>query len=100
MPEYGLILVGLLVVAVSLHRTLQLKLYRTNKQLVLFVAFSLLAGTILDTLAISRGYWSFSPRFLLGWYLGVMPIEEVGFMLVMWYFLLVVYKALEKYCAK
>lgn len=100
MPEYGLILLGILVVTVVLHQALQLRLYQTRKHLVVFVAFSVICGTILDTIAISRGYWSFSPRFLIGWYMGVMPIEEIGFMLVMWYFLLVVYKILEKYFAK
>jgi lycopene cyclase domain-containing protein len=100
MPEYGLILVGLLVVTVVLHRSLRLRLYKSTKQFVLFVGFSLIAGTILDTLAILRGYWSFNPQFLVGWRVGVMPIEEIGFMLVMWYFLLVIYKILEKYGAK
>lgn len=60
-------------------------------------AVVLLVGIIWDHIAISRGHWVFGKDFLLGPQIGLMPIEELGFIIVAWYFGLVIYKIFEKY---
>jgi lycopene cyclase domain-containing protein len=97
MPEYGLILLGLLLLTIFLHWRSQVKIFKSKKQLLVLYAVILGVGIIWDQLAISRGHWSFNKEFLLGPRLGLMPIEEYGFAIILPYFGLVVYKIIEKY---
>lgn len=53
-------------------------------------------GIAWDQFAISRGHWSFGEQFLLGPKIEFMPIEEFGFIFIVPYFLLVLYKLVEK----
>ena len=97
MPEYALIVLFLLFVTVILHRRYRVKLFKSKSHLFIFYAIILLVGIAWDHIAISRGHWSFGERFLLGPRIGLMPIEEYAFGLIVPYFGLVVYKILERY---
>ncbi len=58
--------------------------------------FILLVGVAWDEFAIYRGHWSYGEQFLLGLRVGYVPIEDIGFFLLGIYFVLVVYKLVEK----
>ena len=60
-------------------------------------AIIIFVGVIWDHIAIYRGHWSFGKKFLLGPHIGLMPIEEFSFGIIMPYFGLVIYKIAEKY---
>lgn len=96
MPEYALILSLLLAVAFVLQKRFELRLYKSKKHLIVTNLCLLVIGVVWDHIAIARGHWSFGKQFLLGLHIGLMPIEEFGFILIMVYFSLVIFKLLEK----
>lgn len=56
----------------------------------------LVVGVVWDHIAIGRGHWYFGQEYLLGPRIGLMPIEEYGFALIMPYFVLVLFGVIEK----
>lgn len=99
MPEYALILLLLLLVTAFFHRQYKIKIFKSRLHLLIVYAIILFVGTIWDQIAISRGHWSFEEEFLLGPHIGLIPIEEYGFALILPYFGLVVYRIVGK-CLK
>jgi lycopene cyclase domain-containing protein len=100
MPEYALILLLFLLVSVVLQRHGRLKIYRSTKQLVITNICFLIIGVAWDHVAIGRGHWYFGQRYLLGPRIGLMPIEEYGFTFILPYFVLVLYRFIEKNFAR
>lgn len=96
MPEYAIILIIFLILSVFLHFHYKVKLFKSNSQLLIFYVVILILGIIWDRCAIWRGHWSFGNKFLMGPRLGLMPIEEYAFGIVMPYFGLVIYRVVEK----
>ena len=96
MPEYALILLFILLGAIFLQRLNKITIFGSKLFIFVYFSIALLFGTTWDYFAISRGHWSFGEKFLLGPRIGLMPIEEFAFFIVMAYFVLVVYKSLEK----
>lgn len=92
MPEYLLILLGLFVVTLFLHRQFKVKLFNSLSHLFIFNGISLFLATIWDQIAIYRGHWNFNEEFLLGPKIGYMPIEEFLFVVVLGYFAITLYK--------
>lgn len=96
MPEYALILLLLLVITIFLHRRYKIKIFKSRSHLLIYYIIVLFIGIVWDHIAISRGHWSFGEEFLLGPRLGLMPVEEWGFILILAYFGQVIYKTIEK----
>lgn len=96
MPEYLIILIGVFLVTVFLHKYFKIKIYKSPKHFVIFNFINVFLATIWDQIAIARGHWTFTKEFLLGPKIGAMPIEEFLFVLVLSYFALTLYKILEK----
>lgn len=78
-----LIVLGLcLLVTLPLEFVLRARVYRRPRRLaaallpmfVLFVAW--------DLYGVLRGHWTFNPRFVTGWHVGVFPVEELLFFVV------------------
>jgi lycopene cyclase domain-containing protein len=100
MPEYALILLFILLGAIFLHRLNKITLFGSKLHILVYYFIALLFGTTWDHFAISRGHWSFADKFLFGPRIGLLPIEEYGFFIIVAYFALVVYKSIEKYLLK
>jgi lycopene cyclase domain-containing protein len=96
MPEYALILLLFILLGFFLQRIFKLKLYKSIKHFLIANSIFLVTAILWDQIAISRGHWLFKEEFLLGFYVGSMPIEEIGFTLIIWYFGLVIYKLVEQ----
>ena len=97
MPEYLLILIVVFLVSFFIHRLSKVTIFISKRHLFIFFGIIFVIGTIWDQLAIGRGHWSFGAEFLVGSYLGLMPIEEYIFMIIVVYFALVIYRITEKY---
>lgn len=52
-------------------------------------------GVVWDTFAIWRGHWAFPPGKNVGIVIGLMPLEEYLFILIIPYFVLTVYKVID-----
>jgi lycopene cyclase domain-containing protein len=57
-------------------------LFESKKHALLTLGSLFVIGSALDSLALVRGYWSYQQQFLVGVTIGLMPLEEYLFMLV------------------
>ena len=76
----GLLLFPALVALVLV--ALRARVYRRPVRLVLALLPTLAVFVAWDLLGIVRGHWSYSERFTSGIMLGIMPLEELVFFLV------------------
>lgn len=96
MPEYFFILVALGISAFLLQYLYHLKLYHSMGHMVRTNIVFLLIAIVWDHFAIARGHWFFGQQYLLGPRIGLMPIEEYVFVLVVPYMILVLFRLFEK----
>jgi lycopene cyclase domain-containing protein len=90
--EYLLILLFWLIVSAAIQYIYHIKLYDSVKQLVVSVGFFLAVGITWDIIGATRGHWEFVYENLTGLRVGILPFEEVLFMLIIPYGILVFYK--------
>jgi lycopene cyclase domain-containing protein len=90
--EYLFILLFWLIVSAAVHYKYRLTLYRSVKQMGVTVGFFLIVGIAWDAVGIVREHWVFRYEHLIGITVGVLPLEEVLFMLIVPYGILVFYK--------
>ena len=96
MPEYALVLLLIFVLSLFMHRKYKLRIFESKQHMIIFYLIFLIIGIAWDHVAIYRGHWSFSEEHLLGPRLGLMPIEEYLFGIIVPYFGLVIYKLVEE----
>ena len=92
--EYLTILSVMLVVTFILEKSNHIHLYHSRKERFEIVGLFLLVGVIWDTFAIWRGHWIF-PAGNLGITIGLMPLEEYLFILIVPYFVITIYKLMD-----
>ncbi len=86
-----MILISVLLICLAVKWKFKLRLFRSTKE-AFIVMFSLFAiGSAWDSFAIYRGYWSYNRQFYVGMTVGLMPLEEYLFMVVVPFLTLVVY---------
>ncbi len=93
--EYLTILIILLFIALFLENKKHIHLYKSRKERFEIVGFFFLFGVIWDSFAIWRGHWSFPGGGILGVHIGLMPLEEYLFALIIPYFIITVYKLID-----
>ena len=93
--EYVIILTLWFVPAFVLSLTKKIHLYHSRRERLEITAFFFVVGVVWDSFAIMRGHWIFPPEKTLGIKIGVMPLEEYIFVLVMPYGILTYYKFLD-----
>jgi lycopene beta-cyclase len=78
-----LILLGLcLLITLPLELVLRCRVYRRPLRLLLSLLPVLVIFIGWDLLGIARGHWSYSERFVTGVRIGVLPLEEIAFFVV------------------
>lgn len=95
--EYFIILVILLVLGLVLEKVYGFHLYQSRRERLEITGLFFVVGVIWDSFAIIRGHWYFGDEFLLfdGLYIGVMPLEEYLFILIVPYWILTSYTVLD-----
>jgi len=94
--EYLAILTFLFLVALFLDWKYHIRLYQSRRERILIPLIFLVIGVVWDHFAIWRGHWSFEGPGLVGIKIGLMPLEEYLFCLIIPYFVLTLYRVLKK----
>ncbi len=94
--EYLVIEILLLVLFILIHRISKIKIFKNYKIFLMFWFFVFLWGVLWDWFAIARGHWIYQKPFILGIFIGVIPVEDIVFMIVVPYGILIGYKLIEK----
>ena len=84
-----------LAAAIILEIIFKEKLFHSFKERILWVLIFLLVGAPWDALAIMNKHWIFPGQGILGIYIGVIPIEEFLWYMIIPYFALTVFKAIH-----
>lgn len=80
--HYLIVLGACLLVTLPLEFFLRARVYRRPLRLVLAMLPMLVIFVSWDILGIIRGHWTFSERFTTGIMLGILPLEELLFFIV------------------
>lgn len=72
------------------------RLFKSRREALAFVSACLALGVVWDSYAIIRGHWSFGEQYFTGIKIGVMPIEEYLFILVIPFSVVVLYEIVKK----
>ncbi|MFB6193174.1 MAG: lycopene cyclase domain-containing protein [Candidatus Nanohaloarchaea archaeon] len=94
--EYLAILVLLLISALAIEYKYNIHLYDSRKERVTVTLFFFVVGVLWDSFAIMRGHWEFGTQGLTGIKIGVMPLEEYLFILIVPFWIMTVYKLLDR----
>ena len=95
MIEYFLILIAFLACAIVIKLKYKIRVYKSTRHAVMVTLLYLLLGVAWDYFAIYRGHWAFPEGGTLGIYLGLMPIEEYLFLLIIPFWALIMYKVIK-----
>lgn len=96
MPEYLIILLGIIALSFSLQKKFQIKLFENKKQMFFFWSVIYIFGTIWDNFAIWRQHWIYPGPGVLKINIGLVPLEDYIIAFALPYFLLVLYKIVSK----
>ena len=77
---------------IALKLGFKLQLFESKKHAAVTLGSLFIIGSILDSFALIRGYWSYQQQFFVGITIGVMPLEEYIFMIVIPFLTIVVYR--------
>jgi lycopene cyclase domain-containing protein len=80
--HYAGVLLASLAVTLPLEFVLGARVYRQPKRLITTIIVASMPFVIWDVAAIGAGHWSIADRFTLGLGIGSMPLEELGFFVV------------------
>ncbi len=90
--EYLILLISILIACAVIKLGFKLQLFSSKKRAALTLCSLFVIGSTLDSFAIVRGYWSFQKQFFVGVTIGVMPVEEYLFVLVIPFLTIVFYR--------
>jgi lycopene cyclase domain-containing protein len=80
----------------SLKLKHKIQLFKSTREALRFFLACLAIGVTWDSFAIFRGHWSFGEQFFTGIKLGLMPVEEYLFILIIPFSVLVLYKTMTE----
>jgi lycopene cyclase domain-containing protein len=90
--EYLVTLLCVFLICIGVKFGYKLQLFKSVKEGLLVIGALFVIGSIWDSFAILRGYWSYKEDYFVGIKIGVMPLEEYLFMLVIPFLTLIIYR--------
>ena len=93
--EYLLILLFLLISGIFIEWKYHIRLYHSRKERFIITSFFFIIGVLWDSFATYRGHWSFLGDGLIGLKIGLLPIEEYLFILIVPFWIITIYKLLD-----
>lgn len=76
------LMLGCLLITAPLEWVLGARVYRRPKRLLVTLLVVVAIFVVWDAFAIVRGHWWFSPELTTGWRIGIIPVEELSFFVV------------------
>ncbi len=81
--QYLLLMGACLALTLPLEFVFRARVYRRPRRLLRALWAPVLVFVVWDVVAIARGHWTFTERYVTGWELpGAVPVEELVFFLV------------------
>ena len=80
--QYLALMAGCVLITLPLEFVLAARIYRRPRALLFAMLPMLVVFTAWDLLGIVRGHWWYSERFTTGWHVGLVPVEELVFFVV------------------
>ena len=80
--QYLALMGACLIVTLPLELVLRARVYRRPRRLLLALLPTVVLFSLCDVIGILRHHWTYSPRYTTGVDLGVMPVEELVFFIV------------------
>ncbi|MFV0450754.1 MAG: lycopene cyclase domain-containing protein [Propioniciclava sp.] len=80
--QYLVLMAGCLLITLPLEYVLRARVYRRPVRLLLALIPTVAIFVVWDIVGILRDHWSYSAEFTTGIMLGIMPVEELVFFLV------------------
>ena len=94
--KYITILLCLLFLSFYIERKFRIHLYQSRLERIIIPFFFFIFGTVWDSYAVFNGDWSFNYQNLVGIKIGLLPLEEYLFFMIVPYFILTLYRLLQK----
>jgi len=96
--EYLLLLISIFLVCIVINLRYKLQIFESSKQASVVFVTLFVIGVVSDSFAVLRGYWRFSEsgNFFVGIKIGVLPLEEYLFMIIIPFLTLTVYFLVKK----
>ncbi len=92
---YMSILVGVFSFSVVMKRIHRATFFKSTKQGAAILGFFFVVGVVWDSYAVYSGHWFFNDKNLLGVRVGLLPIEEYVFFIVLPVFIITMYQVLR-----
>ncbi|WP_141211241.1 lycopene cyclase domain-containing protein [Enemella dayhoffiae] len=80
--QYLLLMAGCLLITLPLEFVIGARVWRRPRRLLLALLPTVLLFSVWDVAGIIRNHWSYNERYVSGIHLGVMPLEELVFFIV------------------
>jgi lycopene cyclase domain-containing protein len=94
--EYFIAILLFLIITLIIKWKFKIKVYNSIKEGFIITVLFLIIGVIVDSFAVWRGYWAFYEPYVLGIYIGFLPLEEYLLFLVAPFFGITMYKLFQK----
>ncbi|GMA18039.1 lycopene cyclase domain-containing protein [Arsenicicoccus piscis] len=80
--QYLLLMGGCVLITLPLEWVLGARVYRRPVALLAALTPVVIVFVVWDVVGIIRQHWSYNPQFVTGWRIGLMPVEELVFFIV------------------
>lgn len=91
--EYLALMAACLAITLPLEFVFRARVYRRALTALRSMVVMVIAFIAWDLLGIVRGHWSYNPAYVTGWRIGLVPIEEIVFFLVIPWCALLTYES-------
>ena len=80
--QYLWLMAGCVVITLPLEFIFRARVYRRLRHLVTALIPVVVLFVVWDVIAINFGVWTYNPQYITGLHLGVLPVEELVFFIV------------------